>query len=72
MGQGDKKRYEVYIDAAATVKYVVKANSKEEALEEAEKIVNDEKFWERFRADCEILEPTVSRDVYNLTDETME
>lgn len=63
-------KYEIYIDASATITLEVDAANAEEAVEKGEEFIQSDNFFDVFREKCDIHEPTVSSSVYDLEKKT--
>ena len=56
------KKFNVSIDADATLTIEVEAKSQEEAYEKAEKLIRTARFEERYRNECGLLDMRVYYD----------
>ena len=59
-------KYEVYIDATATLSLEVDAANAEEAVEKGEEFIQSDAFFDVLREKCDFHEPSVSSSVYDL------
>lgn len=59
-------KYEIYIDACATLTLEVDASNPEKAIEKGEKYILNEDLFDTFREKCDFHEPSVSSIVYDL------
>lgn len=56
-------KYTVFIDCVTTKTYEIEAESANAACEIAEQMIQDADFFEKYREDCDIMEPSVCDQV---------
>ena len=56
-------KYYVFIDCVTTKTYEIEAESPDKACEIAEQIIQEPDFFDEYRKDCEIMEPSVCDEV---------
>lgn len=61
-------KYTVFIDCVTTKTYEIEAESANAACEIAEQMINGEDFFEKYRRDCEIMQPSVADTVIDEND----
>ena len=54
------KKFICFIDCYTPKRYIVEAETREEAEDKAQEIIDCENFFEEYRKDCDFFEPTVS------------
>jgi len=53
-------KYTIMVDTYATASYVIEAESRDEAQEKLDEIIQGDNFFEEYRKNCDFFEPTQS------------
>lgn len=53
-------KYTIMVDTYATASYVIEAESRDEAREKLDEIIQGDSFFEGYRKNCDFFEPTQS------------
>lgn len=61
-------KFTVFIDCVTTKTYEIEAESANAACEIAEQMIQEPDFFEKYRQDCEIMEPSVADTVIDEND----
>lgn len=55
-------KFDVMIDTYATCTFEIEAETREEAFEKAEELIQTGDFFDKYRAGCDFFEPSVYKD----------